>query len=200
MKGTAFCFDLDGTLTTTEILPCIASEIGVAEEMATLTRATIEGHIPFEPSFRLRCLILGQVPSDRIREIVASVPLNESIFSFIRSRRDRCYIVTGNLDIWVRPIVEACGCGLFSSVASDEKSGLKLHSVLQKSDAMNVLRQQGHDRIVAVGDGMNDVPMFGAADVAIAYGGVHPPSPAAVLASQYVVHDGDTLCKMLRVL
>ncbi|HWW46357.1 MAG TPA: HAD family phosphatase [Xanthobacteraceae bacterium] len=200
MKGTAYCFDLDGTLTTTEILPCIASEIGVAEEMATLTKATIEGHIPFEPSFRLRCLILGRVPSARIREIVASVPLNESIFSFIRSRRDRCYIVTGNLDIWVKPIVDSCGCGLFSSVASDDENGLKLHSVLQKSDAVNALRQQGHDRIVAVGDGMNDVPMFGAADVAIAFGGVHPPSPAAILASHYVVHDGDTLCEMLRAL
>lgn len=200
MERTAFCFDLDGTLTTTEILPCIASEIGVAEEMATLTKATIEGHIPFEPSFRLRCLILGRVQSERIREIVSAVPLNSSIREFVAKRREDCYIVTGNLDIWVKHIADAFGCGLFSSTALETNQGLRLTSVLNKVDAVTELRRRGYRRVVAVGDGMNDVPMLNAADVGIAYGGVHPPSTAAIDASDFVVHRGDTLCKILRVL
>lgn len=73
---TAFCFDLDGTLTKTEILPCIASDLGVSDEIATLTRATMEGHIEFEPSFRLRCLILGQVAPEVVRAIVTNIPLD----------------------------------------------------------------------------------------------------------------------------
>ena len=80
---TAYCFDLDGTLSTTEILPCLASELGVADEIATLTRATMDGHIGFEASFRLRCLILNRIPLSRVHEIIADIPLHPAILEFI---------------------------------------------------------------------------------------------------------------------
>ena len=115
MRDTAFCFDLDGTVTTTEVLPCIASELEVTEEMAILTRATMDGHIPFDSSFRLRCLLLGQIPLEKVRQLVSNVPLDENISNFIRDRSSDCYIVTGNLDIWIEPLIEKLGCSVFFS-------------------------------------------------------------------------------------
>lgn len=198
---TAFCFDLDGTITTTEILPCIASEIGVSDEIATLTRATMDGHIEFEPSFRLRCLILGQVPPERVRSIVSSIPLDESILSFIQMRKADSFIITGNLDLWVQPILDICGCEMYSSEASIAADGVvKLEKIVSKADAVAAIRRRGYDRIVAIGDGANDVPMLVSADIGIAFGGVHSPAPAAVLASNYIIHEGTALCKMLRAL
>jgi phosphoserine phosphatase len=196
----AFCFDLDGTITTTEILPCVASELGVSDEIATLTRATMDGHIDFESSFRLRCVVLGQVPPERIDAIVAHVPLNEAILSFIKTHRENAFIVTGNLDIWIRTIAERCGCEAFSSHATYEGIHLRLQKVLCKADAVAALRKRGFDEIVAIGDGANDVPMFSAADVAIAYGGVHPPAASARAAAHYVIHEGDSLCRLLTAL
>ena len=87
------------------------------------------------------------------------------------------FLVTGSLDIWIQPIVDKCGCDVYSSIASDHENELKLTSIMNKSNAISDLRAKGYDRIVTVGDGANDVPMFQNADVGISYGGVHSPAP-----------------------
>lgn len=201
MSNCAICFDLDGTLTTTEILPCIAAELGVAGEIATLTRLTMTGKILFEDSMRLRTLILGQVPLPRVHEVLISIPVAGALLDFIQQNTDRCFVVTGNLDIWIAPLIQRIGCGVFSSSAKLVDGMVRLESILSKDKAVDALRTSGRfDRIVAVGDGANDVAMLNAADLGIAYGGVHAPAASAILAADMVVHDAGTLCKILKAL
>lgn len=201
MSNCAICFDLDGTLTTTEILPCIAAELGVAGEIATLTRLTMAGEILFEDSMRLRTLILGQVPLTRVHEVLISIPVAGVLLDFIQQNTDRCFVVTGNLDIWIAPLIQRIGCGVFSSSAKLVDGMVRLESILSKDKAVDALRTSGRfDRIVAVGDGANDVAMLNAADLGIAYGGVHAPAASAILAADMVVHDAGTLCKILKAL
>ena len=197
---TAFCFDLDGTVTTTEILPCIASELGISDEIALLTRATMDGIISFEASFRLRYLILSRVEISRIRDIVVEIPTDPAIVAFIQENKNDSFLVTGNLDIWIEPLLSLCGCRVFSSESFVDDCVPKIKTILNKADAVVDIRAMGYDRIVAVGDGANDVPMLSTADVSIAFGGVHSPSIAAKNASNYIIHEGSTLCKMLRAL
>ena len=201
MSNCAICFDLDGTLTTTEILPCIAAELGVAGEIATLTRLTMAGKILFEDSMRLLTLILGQVPLTRVHEVLISIPVAGVLLDFIQQNTDRCFVVTGNLDIWIAPLIQRIGCGVFSSSAKLVDGMVRLESILSKDKAVDALRTSGRfDRIVAVGDGANDVAMLNAAELGIAYGGVHAPAPSAILAADMVVHDAGTLCKILKAL
>lgn len=197
MARAAYCFDLDGTLTEAEILPLIAREVGLAEEIGLLTAATMAGVLPFEPSFRLRCRLLADVPIDVVRGVVATVPIDPRLEAFVAERADRCFVVSGNLDVWIAPLVERLGCGAFTSTARAEGDRLLgVDRVLDKAEAVRVVRER-FATVVAVGDGANDVPMFEQADVRVAYGAVHEPADALRRLADYWVVSGEGLCTLL---
>jgi len=198
--STVYAFDLDGTITTQEILPLIASELGLQEEMKTLTELTLKGVIPFEASFRLRCAILRSVPISVVREIVMEVPVDKNIARFIKERREQCFIVTGNLDVWIQPLLQELGCIAFSSTAVvDGDSLIGPGRVLHKSSPIQELKQRNR-RVVAIGESVNDIPMFEVADIGVAFGGVHNPAPALLEIADYVTYDGASLCRLLSTL
>ena len=178
----------------------MAKELGLWEEMRILTELTLEGRIAFEQSFRLRYHILRSIPVKEIQRIMGAVRLDSSIADFIRSHRDDCAIVTGNLDVWIAPIVEKLGCRCFFSRSHFDGNGMVvLDSILNKGEAVREMKKTAKN-VVAVGESVNDIPMFEEADIAVSYGGVHPPVPQAISVSDYVVFDGGALCRLLRML
>lgn len=196
----AYAFDLDGTVTTEELLPLVAARCGMGTEMRELTDATMAGDLAFEDSFRKRCEMLAAVPVSVVHDVVSQAILDPDVVRFIAAHRDDCWIVTGNLDVWVAPLVARLGCGLFSSTASTHGDSLvEVTSVLSKDDAVAALRR-GYDRVVAIGDGANDVPLFRASDVSVAFGQVHPPVAALVAEADYIVYTGGSLCRLLSTL
>ncbi len=198
--SSAFCFDLDGVVTSQELLPLIAEELGYYEEMKALTDATIKGIIPFESSFRLRCRILSDVPIRRVREIASQVHLHRRIVSFLHAHPDNAFIITGNLDVWVADLVRELRVGCYSSIGTAEGDKLTgVQKVLNKGDAVQELRQR-FDRIVAIGDGMGDVTMFEKADVRIAFGAVHQPIESLVQLSDFLCFSEEALCQTLSTL
>lgn len=200
-KKVAFCLDLDGTITREEILPLLARDLGLFEEMLALTEATIKGIIPFERSFKLRTMILNTIPLSRVQEIVNNVVLNPFIVDFMQAHRENTFIVTGNLDVWLKSLVERLGIRTFSSLANYEGDKLlSIKEILNKGKAIEKLRAEGFERIVAVGDGMGDVPMFEKADFTIAYGGVHSPIKTLIELSNVVVFTEKSLCRILNTL
>ncbi len=198
---TAFCFDFDGTITSEEILPLLARELSIYEEIQALTDATIKGIIPFKRSFLLRCRLLSEVPISRVREIVHSVSLNDEIVDFIKNRQHNSFVVTGNLDVWVNQVInEKLGCEVFSSSADviGDKLGTITH-VLNKGVAVKSLRNQ-FERLVAIGDGMGDIQMFEECDLNIAFGGVHKPIETLIKSAHIVTYSQEGLCKALKML
>ena len=196
---TKFVFDLDGTITTVETLPLLAAELGLSDEMKLLTDLTLSGQIPFDKSFKLRYLVLRNVPLKRIQDIMASVALDGQIVDFIAAHKKSCAVVTGNLDCWIEPIVAKLGCESFSSTSELDGSSPVLTKILDKGAAVRELKRTC-DRVIAVGESFNDVPMFEESHVSIAYGGVHKPVATAISISDYVVFDGGALCRLLKML
>lgn len=195
-----FAFDLDGTITKVETLPILARELGIAAQMKILTDLTLAGKISFEKSFRLRYEILKNIPPKKIIEIMGAVELDEEIFNFIQENKSQCAVVTGNLDCWIEPIAAKLGCQIFSSTSELDMQGVPvLKNILRKSLAIQHLKKSC-SKVVAIGESFNDVPMFEAADISIAYGGVHKPVDAAIFVADYFVNDSATLCRLLKSL
>jgi len=195
-----YCFDLDGTITAQELLPLIAAELDLYDEISALTQATISGLIPFEQSFKLRCKLLSDVPINKVQEVAEKVKLNETIVEFIKENKDDSYIITGNIYEWIKPIIEKLDCKIFCSQGKFNNGKLSgLENIVNKGEVIKGLRKNG-ELIVSVGDGMGDVLMFEESDVSIAFGGVHEPITTLLKVSNYLIYEEDSLCRLLNTL
>lgn len=197
MSKLIFLFDLDSTVTRQEILPTVAKKIGVYEQMCALTESTMMGEVPFKQSFLKRVELLKEVPVSEVRSIVADIKLNERLVEFIKNNRDRCYIVTGNLDVWVDGLIQKIGMekNLFCSKALVQNDFINsVFSVVDK----NAVISQMVVPFVAVGDGNNDAEMISAAEVGIGYGGVRDVAPSVMDCASHVIYSENKLVDFLQ--
>lgn len=196
MSRLIFLFDLDSTITRQEILPTIAKKVGIYEEMVALTERTMQGELPFKQSFLQRVELLKSVKVSEMCEFIEKIELNEKLVEFIRNNRERCYIVTGNLDIWIERLIKRIGMetNLFCSKAIVKDDYIEdVSSIVNK----NAVIEQMVLPFVAVGDGNNDAEMIEAAEVGIGYGGVRDIAPAVLTCATHAVYNEDKLVELL---
>ena len=192
MTDYIFLFDLDSTITKQEILPSISKKIGKEKEMRDLTEATMQGILPFKESFLKRVKILSEISVKEINDFVAEIPLNPSIANFIKENHERCYVVTGNLDVWISGLMDKLNMRghYFCSRALTENDKIaKVISVLDK----NLTVQQFVQPLVCIGDGDNDAGMALLSDIAIGFGGVRKIAPSLMQNIDYAFVD-DARC------
>lgn len=200
MNNRVFLFDLDATVTKEEILPALAEQVGLLEEMREMTEKTMRGEIPFQSSFLARVEMLKTIPVSRVAEIVEKTPLNEELVQFIQTHASRCYIVTGNIDVWIEKLIKRIGlpmshCYCSSASVSDDYI-ISVNSVVDKEK----IAKQFVVPVVAVGDGSNDAEMVRLADVGIGYGGVRPVAYSLMCNATHVICDENRLCSFLHTL
>lgn len=194
-----FVFDLDSTITKCELLPLIAECVGLGREIARLTEDAMRGKAPFEQDFCNRVELLKGVPVSQASSIAARMPMHEKIVEFIRKNPQRCMILTGNLDVWIAPIVEKLGMTgrcLCSKAVVYEDRLIGIASVLDKASVCKKLPRP----FVAIGDGSNDIGMLKAAEIGVAFGGVHKPPKELVAAADMVIWEEKELVEILKKL
>ena len=187
-----FIFDLDGTVTKVETLPLLAKELNLSNEIKIITDLTLQGKFSFEKSFKLRYLVLRNIPIKKIREIMETVELDNDILDFIRENKNICAIVTGNLDCWIEPITKKIGCEIFSSQSESNQ----LTKILNKAETVREIRKSA-DKIISVGDSFNDIQMFRESDISIAYGGIHKLNAEIINSANFFVDNGKNLRELL---
>ena len=199
MSNFIFLFDLDSTITRQEILPTIAGKVGMYQSMYTLTEHAMCGKIPFQQSFLQRVELLKNIPVSQIRSMIANIQLNQKIIQFIREHKERCYIVTGNLDIWIEELIGnlAMEKNTYSSKALVKNDYIQeVVSVIDKNAVISQIVMP----FVAIGDGNNDAEMIDAAEIGIGYGGVRAIAPSVLACASHVAYQEETLVGFLEKL
>lgn len=196
MSKYIFLFDLDATITRQEILPAISKKLGMFDKMSLLTESTMKGEIPFKRSFLQRVELLWDIPVSEVCGLVGEIALNERLTDFIKRYRKRCYIITGNLDVWIMKLIKDMGMekNTFSSKALVEDDRIQdVFSIVDK----NAVISQMVLPFVAVGDGNNDAEMIEAAEIGIGYGGVRNIAPSVLACADYAVYQEEKLVEFL---
>lgn len=191
-----FLFDLDSTVTKQEILPTIARGFGIYEEMRVLTERTMRGELPFKQSFLQRVELLKSIPVRDVCGLVGEIQLNERLVKFIKRYQNRCYVVTGNLDVWIEELIQKLDMekNTFCSKALVENDYIQ--NVLSIVDKNAVISQMVLP-FVAVGDGNNDAEMIEAAEIGIGYGGVREIAPSVLTCASHAVYQEEKLVEFL---
>lgn len=199
MSEYIFLFDLDSTITKQEILPTISTTINKTAEMRHLTEATMRGEMPFKTSFLKRVGILNCIDVSVVRGIVKDIPLNENIAEFIRQNSERCYIVTGNLDVWIGDLMDKLGMAnhLYCSKANVKDD--RITQVISVADK-ELIAKQFVQPMVVIGDGDNDSGMARLADMAIGFGGVRNIAPSLLRNIDFAIYDDKTCADLLNKL
>ena len=192
MSDYIFLFDMDSTITRKEVLPEISQKIDKLDEMREITEATMRGEIPFRTSFLRRVKILSDISVQEVNEIVAGIPLNEHIADFIVKNRERCYVVTGNLDIWISGLMKKLSMEEHTYCSKADVVDDRISKVVSVVDKELTVKQFVQP-LVAIGDGDNDAGMCRLADIGIGFGGVRDIAPALLRSSDYAFFD-DARC------
>ena len=199
MSDYIFLFDLDSTISKKEILPTISSKVGKQKEMRNLTEATMRGEIPFKSSFLNRVELLKEINVSEVSSMVSSIPLNEGIADFIRQNKDRCFVITGNLDVWINGLMDKLGLKnhVYCSKANVKNNRItQVISVIDKE----MMVKQFVQPLVVIGDGDNDSGMARHADIAIGFGGVRNIAPSLLTTIDYAFYDDRRCGEFLKTL
>jgi phosphoserine phosphatase len=198
--NTAYCFGLDGIMTAQDTLPLLGAELGYEDELRVLADAARTGRLLYDKAFGLCGRLLADLPVARIQALLQQLPLFPGVLKFMQSCPRQCYLVTDHPEPWIEGLVRPLGINCHAArVVTDATRTLAVPVGLDKGRILSELRTR-HDRIVAVGHGMGEVPLFEAADIGVAFGGLHHPVETIIQLSDLVCFSETALCQTLATL
>lgn len=169
-------FDLDSTLVDGEGIDTLAREAGVEDEVAEVTERAMKGELDFGDSLRERVSKLEGLTVERAEDALSSLPLVPNAEDVVGRIRVSKAVFSGGFYPVAQPVAERLGADHVRANRLGQRDGVLSGEVdgdLVDDDKGEVLRRLADevdvdtDRVIAVGDGSNDVPMFEEAGYAI---------------------------------
>lgn len=176
------CFDMDSTLIEQEVIVELAKTAGIGEKVEAITEAAMRGEIDFDESFAQRVALLKGVSTDVLDEICGRLTLSTGARTTISSLKALGYhtvLVSGGFTYFARYIAEQLGIDEVHANALDIEAGevtghvqLPIVNGAKKAAIVEHTAERlgiEMSQVVCIGDGANDLPMMGIADLGVAY-------------------------------
>ncbi|MEO5657346.1 MAG: phosphoserine phosphatase SerB [Nitrospiria bacterium] len=174
--------DMDSTLVQSEGIDELAKEAGVGDRVAAITRRAMNGELDFSAALRERVGLLRGLPIaalDRVADRTRLTPGAEVLIRVLRASECAVAVVSGGFEYFadrVRakvPLDYAYANRL--EIEEGRLTGRLLGDIVhaaRKAELVGELaRKEGIslERVLAIGDGANDLPMLERAGLGVAY-------------------------------
>lgn len=174
--------DVDSTLITAEVIELLAEHAGTREQVAEVTERAMRGELDFAASLRERVATLAGLDAgvvDAVRDAVELSAGARELVAAVHERGGKVALVSGGFLEVVGPIAEELGIDNLTAnrleVDGGRLTGRTTGPVVDRAAKERHLRAWAVEdgvplsRVVAVGDGANDLDMLGAAGLGVAY-------------------------------
>ncbi|MFC7406911.1 phosphoserine phosphatase SerB [Georgenia alba] len=174
--------DVDSTLITAEVIELLAEHAGTRDQVAAVTERAMRGELDFAASLRERVATLAGLDAAVLSDVREAVELTagaRELVAAVHAAGGTFGVVSGGFAEIVEPL--AAGLGVEHVVANRlEVSGGRLTGrtvgpVVDRDAKEHHLRRWAAadgvplERVVAIGDGANDLAMLGAAGLGVAF-------------------------------
>lgn len=179
-----FVFDMDSTLIQQEVIDMIAAYANVEDEVSKITEAAMNGEIDFNESLRRRVGLLKGITSnvfELIKPQIKFTPGAKELCRALKKKGCKMAVLSGGfipLAEWVKGelgLDYAYANSLEVSEDGKELTGRPLGRIVNNVVKAELLKEIAEaekvplERVVAVGDGSNDLLMMEAAGFGIAF-------------------------------
>ncbi len=181
-KPELLVFDMDSTFIQIEVIDELAKQHGVGESVSSVTEAAMRGELDFAESLISRVACLKGLPESVITKICENLPLSEGVSSLVKCCHHagvKIAIVSGGFTPFVAHLKERMG--LFQVKANDleisagELTGKVKGEIVDAQAKAEFVRSLAESlqlplsKIMAIGDGANDLKMMEVSGFSLAY-------------------------------
>lgn len=181
-------FDFDGTLSDDEIIVTLGEHAGSGSEIEALTERAMRGELNYAQSLRRRAAHLDTLSTDDAEAASASVTLRPGVTELLKRLEELdivTVIISGGFESTIEDALARANCSVDRVVANrleienEQLTGDVSGPLIEgtKDQALESLASEFEiplSETVAVGDGVNDIPMLRIAGMAIGFN----PKPA----------------------
>lgn len=177
-----FVSDMDSTMIGQECIDELADFAGIKDRVADITERAMRGELAFKSALRERVALLeglGEFAIDRcLAERIRPVPGAHTLVQTLRSKGCRTVLVTGGFHHFADQVAKDLGfdrvVGNRLAVSGGVLTGQLAGPISDAATKLATLEEERAQlgegaRVLATGDGANDIPMIEAADYGIAY-------------------------------
>ena len=174
--------DVDSTLIENEVIELLADAAGSLAAVADVTERAMAGELDFEDSLRERVATLAGLPVSAFDEVARRVRLTPGARRLVEVLHDtgsRVGVVSGGFHEVLDPLAEELRLDFWRAnrleVADGSLTGGLVGPVIDAVGKQHALEEWAalsgvpRERVVAVGDGANDLLMMDAAGLSVAF-------------------------------